>query len=72
MEEEEGTPMEKEGDPKTPSQSASKEWEDAKNMDKKCCGSNNWVTIELWHQEECKSPSYVHDHTYKWGLLEKL
>jgi len=25
MEEEEGTPMEKEGDPKTPSQSASKE-----------------------------------------------
>jgi hypothetical protein len=30
------------------------------------------VIIELWHQEECKSPSYVHDHTYKLGLLKKL
>jgi hypothetical protein len=46
MEEEGRTPMEEEKEPKTPSQSTSKEGEDKDNMDKKCCGSNNHVTVE--------------------------
>lgn len=59
---------------KRPLQLVVEEGEDIENMDKSCYGSNNWVIVESWHQEQCMSPSYVHDckHTYKWRLLEKL
>ncbi len=45
MEEKEKTPMDKEGEPRAPLQSTLEEGEDVENMDKKCCGSNNHVTI---------------------------
>jgi hypothetical protein len=67
VEEERGTPMEEEEEPRTPSQLALEEGKDEKNIDKKCCGSNNHVIVESQHQEECGSPSYVyyHRHTFK-------
>jgi len=67
MEEEGGTIVEEEEEPKTPSQLASKEGKDEDNMDKECCGSNNHVIVESRHQEECWSPLYVryHMHTSK-------
>jgi hypothetical protein len=66
-EEEEGTLVEEEKEPKRPMQSASKEGEDSKISDKECCGSNNGVSVKLRHQKECGSPSYVYHcmHTYK-------
>jgi hypothetical protein len=64
MEEKKRTLVNEEGEPKTPLQSTLEEGEDAKITNKKCCGSNNHVTIKLWHQEKCGSPSYVQDHTH--------
>jgi hypothetical protein len=63
MEEEEGTLVEDEEEPKTPSQLAL-EGEDKENTNKKCCES---FIVQLWHQDECRSPSYVcyHRHTSK-------
>lgn len=54
------TLVEKEKEPRTPSQSASEEGEDEESMDKECCGSTNRVMVKLQHQEKCGSPSYVH------------
>jgi hypothetical protein len=60
--------VEGEGEPKTPLQLAYQEGKYLESTNKKCCGSNNQITIESWHHEkECGSPSYVYDHkhTYK-------
>jgi hypothetical protein len=53
--------------PKTPLQLTYEEGEDSKHLDKECCESNSGVNVELWHHEECGSPSYVrhYKHTYK-------
>jgi len=66
VEEEGRTQVEEEYEPRTPSQSTSKEGKDEDNMDKGCCGSNNHVIVES-QQEECGSPLYVcyHMHTSK-------
>jgi hypothetical protein len=45
MEEKEGTLVEEEGEPKTPSQLASKERKDAKNTNKEYCESNSHVIV---------------------------
>jgi hypothetical protein len=66
VEEEEGTLVEEEGEPKTPLQSAYEEGKDLESTDKKCFGSNNQVTIELWHhEEECGSQSLFFSFCYK-------
>jgi hypothetical protein len=52
-------PMEEKKGPKTSTWSASKKGEDSKSSDKKCYKSNNRVNVKLWHQQECKLPSYV-------------
>jgi hypothetical protein len=59
--------MEEKKEPKTPLQLASKEGEGLKNSNKECCKSNTKINVESRHQEECGSPSIVHDckHTYK-------
>jgi hypothetical protein len=47
VEEEEGTVVEEEEEPRTPLQSTLKEGEYKKNTNKKCCGSNKHVIVEL-------------------------
>ncbi len=72
--EEKGTTMEEEKEPKTPLQWAFEEGEGLESSNKECCGLNTRIIVKSWHQEECGSSSYVHDckHTYTWGLLAKL
>ncbi len=67
VEEEGGTIVEEEKEPRTPSQLTLDEGKNKDSMDKKCCGSNNHVTVKSRHQKECGSPSYVHyqRHTSK-------
>jgi hypothetical protein len=48
VEQTEGTPVEEEEEPITPSLSASKEGKNENNTDKKCCGLNNRVIVESW------------------------
>jgi hypothetical protein len=49
VEEKERTLMDKEGEPRTPSQSTLEEGEDAENTNKECCESNNHVIIKSRH-----------------------
>jgi hypothetical protein len=63
-EEEKRTKMEGEKKPKTPLQMALKEGEDLESSNNECYRSNDGISVESQHQEECGSPSFVHHHKH--------